>query len=282
MAGRGVVVVTGSSTGIGRACAVALDRQGFHVLAGVRKEADGESLEAAAAGLEPVIVDVTDAATIEALRAKVEAEHGGRLAGLLNNAGISVAGPVEGVPVDEWRRQFEVNVIGQVAVTKALLPALRAAKGRVAFMSSVGGRNAIGLLGPYGASKHAIEAIGDSLRQEMQPFGVNVAIIEPGSVATPIWEKGLEDAAASRAALGEEVDRLYGERLDAFAALAEKTGAAGVPPEDVAKAVTHALTADRPKTRYVVGRDARAQLAMKAILPDRGLDRLIARMVSGA
>lgn len=282
MAGRGVVVVTGSSTGIGRACAVALDRQGFHVLAGVRKEADGESLEAAAAGLEPVIVDVTDAATIEALRAKVEAEHGGRLAGLVNNAGISVAGPVEGVPVDEWRRQFEVNVIGQVAVTKALLPALRAAKGRVAFMSSVGGRNAIGLLGPYGASKHAIEAIGDSLRQEMQPFGVNVAIIEPGSVATPIWEKGLEDAAASRAALGEEVDRLYGERLDAFAALAEKTGAAGVPPEDVAKAVTHALTADRPKTRYVVGRDARAQLAMKAILPDRGLDRLIARMVSGA
>jgi NAD(P)-dependent dehydrogenase (short-subunit alcohol dehydrogenase family) len=277
-----VVVVTGSSTGIGRACAVALDRQGFHVLAGVRKEADGESLEAAAAGLEPVIVDVTDAATIEALRAKVEAEHGGRLAGLVNNAGISVAGPVEGVPVDEWRRQFEVKVIGQVAVTKALLPALRAAKGRVAFMSSVGGRNAIGLLGPYGASKHAIEAIGDSLRQEMQPFGVNVAIIEPGSVATPIWEKGLEDAAASRAALGEEVDRLYGERLDAFAALAEKTGAAGVPPEDVAKAVTHALTADRPKTRYVVGRDARAQLAMKAILPDRGLDRLIARMVSGA
>jgi NAD(P)-dependent dehydrogenase (short-subunit alcohol dehydrogenase family) len=248
----------------------------------VRKEADGESLKAAAAGLEPVIVDVTDAAAIEALRAKVEAEHGGRLAGLVNNAGISVAGPLEGVPGDEWRRQFEVNVIGQVAVTTALLPALRAAKGRVAFMSSVGGRNAIGLLGPYGASKHAIEAIGDSLRQEMQPFGVNVAIIEPGSVATPIWEKGLEDAAASRAALGEEVDRLYGERLDAFAALAEKTGAAGVPPEDVAKAVTHALTADRPKTRYVVGRDARAQLAMKAILPDRGLDRLIARMVSGA
>ena len=281
MAGRRAVVVTGSSTGIGRACAVALDRQGFHVLAGVRKEADGESLKADAAGLEPVIVDVTDAATIEALHEKVDADHSGRLAGLVNNAGISVAGPIEGVPVDEWRRQFEVNVIGQVAVTKALLPALRAAKGRVAFMSSVGGKNAIGLLGPYGASKHAIEAIGDSLRQEMQPFGVNVAVIEPGSVATPIWEKGLEDAAASRAALGEEVNRLYGERLDAFAALAEKTGAAGVPPEDVAKAVTHALTADRPKTRYVVGRDAKAQLAMKAVLSDRGLDRLIARMTGG-
>ena len=274
-------MVTGSSTGIGRACAVALDRKGFHVLAGVRKDADGESLKASAAGIEPVIIDVTDAATIEALRTKVDAEHGGRLAGLVNNAGISVAGPLEGVPIDEWRRQFEVNVIGQVAATKALLPALRAAKGRVAFMSSVGGKNAIGLLGPYGASKHAIEAIGDSLRQEMQPFGVNVAIIEPGSVATPIWDKGLEGAEDMRAALGDEVNRLYGERLDAFERLAKKTGAAGVPPEEVAEAVTHALTADRPKTRYVVGRDAKAQLAMKAVLPDRALDRLIARLTRG-
>ncbi len=281
MATRGAVVVTGSSTGIGRACAVALDREGFHVLAGVRKDADGESLKAAAAGVEPVIVDVTDAATIEALRAKVDAEHGGRLAGLVNNAGISVAGPLEGVPIEEWRRQFEVNVIGQVAVTKALLPALRAAKGRVAFMSSVGGRNAIGLLGPYGASKHAIEAVGDSLRQEMQPFGVNVALVEPGSVATPIWQKGLDDADDMRAALGDEVNRLYGARLDGFQALAEKTAAAGVPPEDVAKAVLHALTSDRPKTRYVVGRDAKAQLAMKAVLPDRALDRLIARLAGG-
>ena len=281
MEGRGTAVVTGSSTGIGRACAVALDRAGFHVLAGVRKDADGESLRGVAPGLEPVKVDVTDATTIEALRAKVDAEHGGRLAALVNNAGISVAGPLEGVPIDEWRRQFEVNVIGQVAVTKALLPALRNAKGRVVFMSSVGGRNALGLLGPYGASKHAIEAIGDALRQEMQPFGVNVAIVEPGSVATPIWEKGIQGAGAMRAELGDEVNRLYGERLDAFERLAEKTGAAGVPPEDVAKAVTHALTADRPKTRYVVGRDARAQLAAKAVLPDRALDSLIARMLSG-
>jgi NAD(P)-dependent dehydrogenase (short-subunit alcohol dehydrogenase family) len=281
MAAGRAVVVTGSSTGIGRACAVALDREGFHVLAGVRKEADGESLRAAAAGLEPVIVDVTDAATIQALRAKVDAEHGGRLAGLVNNAGISIAGPLEGVPIDEWRRQFEVNVIGQVAMTKALLPAIRAAKGRVAFMSSVGGRNAIGLLGPYGSSKHAIEAIGDALRQEMQPFGVNVALIEPGAVATPIWQKGLDEADDMRAALGEAVNRLYGERLDGFQALAEKTAASGVPPEDVAKAVLHALTADRPKTRYVVGRDAKAQLAMKAVLPDRALDSVIARLTKG-
>ena len=281
MAGRGAVVVTGSSTGIGRACAIALDREGFRVLAGVRKDTDGESLQSEAGELEPVRVDVTDPATIEALRAKVEGEHDGRLAGLVNNAGISVAGPLEGVPIDEWRRQFEVNVIGQVAVTKALLPALREAKGRVAFMSSVAGKNALGMLGPYGASKHAIEAVGDALRQEMQPFGVNVAIVEPGSVATPIWENGLEDADAMRATLGDEVNRLYGERLEAFQRLAEKTGAAGVPPEDVAKAVTHALTADRPKTRYVVGRDARAQLAARAVLPDRALDALIARMLSG-
>ena len=233
----------------------------------------------AIAALEPVIVDVTDAATIDALAVRVRDEHGGRLAGLVNNAGISVAGPLEGVPIDEWRRQFEVNVFGQVAVTKALLPALRAAKGRIAFMSSVGGKNALPLLGPYAASKHALEAIGDSLRQEMEPFGVEVALIEPGSVATPIWDKGLEGAEATRAALGDEVNRLYGERLDAMPTLAQKMSAAGVPPEEVAKAVVHALTAERPKTRYVVGREARAQLAANAVLPDRALDRLIARLM---
>jgi len=275
----GTVVVTGSSTGIGHACAVALSAEGFHVLAGVRNETDGEATRDA--GAEPVIVDVTDATTIDALAERVREEHDGRLAGLVNNAGISVAGPLEGLPIDEWRRQFEVNVFGQVAVTKALLPALRAAKGRIAFMSSVGGKSAIPLLGPYGASKHAIEAVGDSLRQEMEPFGVDVAIIEPGSVQTPIWDKGLAEAATVRAALGDEVNRLYGDRLDAMAALAEKTGAAGVPPAEVAKAVTHALTADRPKTRYVVGREARAQLTANAILPDRAFDRLVARLMQG-
>jgi len=275
----GTVVVTGSSTGIGHACAVALSDERFNVLAGVRNEADGEALRDA--GAEPVIVDVTDAATIDALARRVRDDHGGRLAGLVNNAGISVAGPLEGVPIDEWRRQFEVNVFGQIAVTKALLPAVRAAKGRIAFMSSVGGKQALPLLGPYGASKHALEAVGDSLRQEMEPFGVEVAIIEPGSVQTPIWDKGLAGAPSARTAMGDEVNRLYGDRLDAMAVLAEKTGATGVPPAEVAKAVTHALTADRPKTRYVVGREARAQLTANAVLPDRALDRLVARLMKG-
>lgn len=278
---RGVALVTGSSTGIGRVCAIDLDRQGFHVLAAVRKAADGDALQKAAPGIEPVILDVTDAPAIDAVSDHIDREHGGRLAGLVNNAGISVAGPLEGLPLDEWRRQFEVNVFGQVAVTKALLSAVRTAKGRIAFISSVGGKHALPLLGPYGASKHAIEAIGDSLRQEMAPFGVGVSIIEPGSVSTPIWDKAEADAETARASLGDAVNDLYSERLDGLQALARKTAAAGVPPEDVAKAVSHALTAERPKTRYVVGRDARGQLAAKAVLPDRALDRLVARMLDG-
>lgn len=243
--GRGAVLVTGSSTGIGRACALRLAGGGFHVLAGVRRPEDGEALRAS--GIEPLIVDVTDPGAIDAARAHVDSQHGGRLAGLVNNAGIVVAGPVEGVSMDEWRRQLEVNVIGQLAVTQALLPALRAAQGRVVFMSSVGGRGALPMLSPYNASKHAIEAIGDSLRQEMRPFGVHVSIVEPGSVATPIWDKGEAEAEVSRSGLSADVRRLYGTRLDRFQRLAATTGDRGVPAADVAEAVAHALTAKRPR-----------------------------------
>ena len=206
---------------------------------------------------------------------------GGRLAGLVNNAGVVVPGPVEGVALDELRRQLEVNVVGQVAVTQAFLPMIRAARGRVVLMSSIGGRVSLPHLSPYNASKHALEAIGDSLRQEMRQFGVEVAIVEPGSVATAFWGKGQAEAPKARAAMGPELLELYGAELDRVEAAAGRIGAGGVAPEQVADAVVHALTAERPRTRYLVGADAKLQAALRKLVPDRVFDRLIAREMRG-
>jgi NAD(P)-dependent dehydrogenase (short-subunit alcohol dehydrogenase family) len=272
------VVVTGSSTGIGRATALALAGRGFRVFAGVRRPEDGEALVSAAAGqLEPLSLDVTDPAGISAAADRVREATGGRLAGLVNNAGVVVPGPVEGVALDELRRQLEVNVVGQVAVTQAFLPLIRAARGRVVFTSSIGGRIAVPYLSPYNASKHALEAIGDALRQELRQFGVEVSIVEPGAVATPFWEKGLAEAPKARAALAPELNALYGGDLDRVEAASEKQAARGIPPERVADAIVHALTAARPKTRYLVGSEAKIAARARKLLPDRLFDRLIAR-----
>jgi NAD(P)-dependent dehydrogenase (short-subunit alcohol dehydrogenase family) len=276
------VVISGSSTGIGRACALALDRQGLDVFAGVRRDEDGEALRASASDrLEPLRLDITDPDSIAAAARRVREATDGRLAGLVNNAGIVVPGPVEGVALDALRHQLEVNVIGQVAVTQAFLPMVRAARGRVVLMSSIGGRISVPHLSPYHASKHALEAIGDSLRQEMRQFGVEVAIVEPGSVATPFWEKGRAAAPSARAAMDPELLELYGEELDRVEAASEKIGARGVAPERVADAVVHAITSTRPRTRYLVGTDARIQAALRKLVPDRVLDRLIAREMRG-
>jgi NAD(P)-dependent dehydrogenase (short-subunit alcohol dehydrogenase family) len=280
---RGAVVVTGSSTGIGRACVLALDRAGFEVFAGVRKPEDGESLRAEASPrLEPLIIDVADGATIAAAADRVREATGGRLAGLVNNAGITIQGPLEAVPLDDYRRQLEVNVIGQVAVTQAFLAMIRAARGRVVFMSSIGGRGGLAYLSPYNASKCAIGAIGDSLRQEMRPFGVEVSIVEPGAIATGIWDKGLEAGPALREAMGPQMNELYGDRLDRLQALAVKTGAGGLPPEEVAEVVEHALTAAKPKTVYVVGREAKITAVVRKLLPRRAFDRIVERRIESA
>lgn len=182
----GAVLVTGSSTGIGRATAARLDRAGFSVFAGVRNRGDAEALEAEASDrLEPVILDVTDEATILATRERIDQVTGGRLHGLVNNAGVVVGGPVETMDLDALRRQLEVNLVGQVAVTQQMLPLLREAGGRVVLMSSVGGRMSLPYLSAYHASKFALEAIGDALRMEAKPFGVGVSLVEPGSIRTP-------------------------------------------------------------------------------------------------
>jgi NAD(P)-dependent dehydrogenase (short-subunit alcohol dehydrogenase family) len=271
------VVITGASTGIGEACALHLDRLGMRVFAGVRNDADGEALRAKASGrLVPLRLDVTIADDIAAAARMVDEQlAGGGLAGLVNNAGISVAAPLEFVPLDDFRRQLEVNVTGVVAVTQAFLPALRRGNGRIATIGSISGKLATPFLGPYSASKFALEALTDALRMELRPWRIRVALIEPGSIATPIWEKGLSAADELQARMPARAMELYGEAVDALRKTARKTGARGIPPDRVASAVAHALLARRPKTRYVVGTDARLQALFAGVAPDGVLDAVI-------
>jgi NAD(P)-dependent dehydrogenase (short-subunit alcohol dehydrogenase family) len=275
---RGAVVVTGSSTGIGRACALHLDRLGFKVFGGVRTGEDAENLRAEASQrFEPLFLDVTDPEHIREAAERVGKATEGALTGLVNNAGIGVGGPLELLPVNDFRRQIEVNLIGQVAVSKAFIPALRRARGRLVFISSIGGLVATPFMSPYHASKFGIEAVGDVLRQELRPFGVQVSIVEPGSIATPIWDKGKATAQQVRGSLSDEGRELYGEALARTEERLGETAGRGAPPERVARVVAHALTASRPRTRYLVGADARMTATIAKLLPDRLRDRLVAR-----
>jgi NAD(P)-dependent dehydrogenase (short-subunit alcohol dehydrogenase family) len=267
------VLVTGASSGIGLASAVRLARAGWRVYGGVRTETDAAALREH--GLEPVELDVTDGAQIAAAAASVGAE----LHGLVDNAGIAVAAPLELVSLDELRHQLEVNVVGQVAVLQAVLPALRRARGRVVLMGSIGGRSALPFLGPYAASKHALEAIADSLRIELRPLGVGVSIVEPGSIATPIWRKGAERADALREGFDPERAAAYAPAVARFREVALSRGP-GAEPDAVARAVEHALTADRPKARYLVGRDAHIRAWIER-LPTRLRDRVLAKVLTG-
>lgn len=278
---RRFVIVTGASTGIGKACALYLDIRGFSVLAGVRKEADGDALRAEASpNLTPIVLDVCDPSSMQRAAGEVTrlvGEHG--LAGLVNNAGIAVAGPIEFLPIERLRRQFEVNVIGLVSATQAFLPMIRLAKGRIVHISSVAGRVAMPFIGPYAASKHAVEALGDSQRVELKPWGIHVALIEPGVITTPIWEKSKRDGEVLRREMPPLAEEYYGQVLDAMPARTIEMEKLGVPPEQVARRVFHALTARRPRTRYLVGKAVRLQLIAAAILPDRALDWIVLKVL---
>ena len=271
------VLITGASTGIGRASALRLAGSGWTVLAGVRRATDGEALKAAGGErIVPIELDVTDAAQIVAAAAEVEKRGG--LDALVNNAGIGFGGPLELMPIDDLRSQFEVNVLGPVALTQALLPALRRARGRILFISSVGGRVAMAFTAPYAASKHAIEAIGDALRVELRSSNVQVALIEPGSVATPIWDKSR--AQGKDLSVPAELADQYGHVAAAMNKVLDSTELRGVPPEQVAETIERALTARRMRARYLIGRDAKAMLLAKRMLPDHVFDR-VARRVLG-
>ena len=270
------VVITGSSSGIGRAAAVRLARSGWRVFAGVRKEADAESLKAENSSITPITVDVTDESTVAAAGKVVLDETGGRLDGLVNNAGIVVHGPLEGVSVEEWQRQFDTNVLGLIRVTQAFLPALRAATGRVVNIGSVAGRSpSLPFMGPYAASKWAIEALSDSLRAELRAQGIRVIVVEPGSIDTPIWTKA--DPEFDR--FSDEVVSLYGSMLDRARAITSWSGRNGVSPEKVAKVIESALSSSRPRLRYLVGFDAVARAHVEKRLPHRLRDRIVARVV---
>jgi NAD(P)-dependent dehydrogenase (short-subunit alcohol dehydrogenase family) len=266
------VVITGASSGIGEACAVRLAGAGWQVYGGVRNAEDADRLRVR--GVEPLLLDVTDADQIAAAAESI----GESLDALVENAGIAIAAPLELVPLDELRRQLEVNVVGQVAVFQALMPALRRARGRVVLMGSVGGRSALPFLGPYAASKHALEAVADCLRVELRPWGVAVSIVEPASIRTSIWEKGAAQAESLQGRLPAGTGDLYAARVARFREVALARGP-GADPDTVAKAVEHALSARSPKARYLVGRDAHLRAWIER-LPVRLRDHVLARALT--
>ncbi|HEY7984000.1 MAG TPA: SDR family oxidoreductase [Ktedonobacterales bacterium] len=273
------VVITGASTGIGAASALALDRAGWRVFAGVRRVEDGAALrQQASERLTPIELDVADGAAIAAAAVTVGAALGDAgLDGLVNNAGISVAAPLEFVPVAELRRQLEVNVTGQVAVTQALLPLIRRARGRIVNMGSMSGVLAPPFLGPYAASKFAMEALTDCLRVELRPWGIAVVIIEPGGIATPIWEKSLAAADRLLEGMPQLLFDYYGPVIKGMRRMVQRTGETGLPVRLVAEAVTNALTVRRPKTRYRIAKGGWLTRHVIAQLPDRTRDGLIAK-----
>lgn len=275
------VLVTGASTGIGKACALEMARRGWHVFSGVRKAEDGVALVAeGGTNIEPVQLDVTRQADIDAAKERIARAAGDAgLDGLVNNAGIAVAGPFEFVPMEELRRQLEINVFGQVMVTQALLPLIRQATGRIAFISSTNGFFSAPFMSPYGASKFAIEAMGDALRVELSPWKIHVSLIQPGAIRTPIWEKSKAEADDMITRLPPEALRLYGTTIEKVKGMVDSTVQQAVPSETVAAAVAHALTAAGPRTRYRVGNDAFAQYVLARWLPDRWRDYVVRKMM---
>jgi NAD(P)-dependent dehydrogenase (short-subunit alcohol dehydrogenase family) len=270
-------LVTGSSTGIGRATALALDRRGWQVFAGVRREEDGDSLRAAASErLVPLSLDATAPEQIVAAAERVAAESENGLHGLVNNAGIAVPGPLETLPLDQFRRQLEVGLVAYLAVTQAFLPQIRGAGGRVVFLSSLGGRVAFPLNGAYHAAKFGTEAIGDVFRRELAGWGIKVAIVEPGSIDTPIWSRG-ESNAAEVLAASPATEQLYGRAVERFREVVRQTADRGIPPEQVAKAIVHALESKRPRSRYLVGLDAKLQARLLPLIPTPVFDRIVGR-----
>jgi NAD(P)-dependent dehydrogenase (short-subunit alcohol dehydrogenase family) len=218
-----------------------------------------------------VRLDVTSQADIDALALD-------RLDGLVNNAGIAITAPLEFLPLDELRRQLEVNVIAQLAVTQACMPALRAAKGRIVNVSSISGRVALPLYGPYSASKFALEALSDSLRREQRDVGV--VLVEPGAIATPIWDRSLAAAGALYDAMPSVAHERYDRLVAKLSGMAAKQGEEGDPPEAVARVIATALATPRPRTRYVVGRSARIQAVLARALPGRAMDMVLAKALS--
>jgi len=273
-------LVTGSSTGIGKATALRLDREGWRVFAGVRRHVDAELLRAEASErLTPLMLDITDGEMIEIAVKAIESRlDGDGLDGLVNNAGIGVPSPLETLPIEDFRRQLEVNLVAQVAVTQAMLPLIRKAGGRIVFISSIGGRIAFPMGGAYHAAKFGIEAVGDVFRQELRPWGISVSIVEPGSIDTEIWKSSEREVEAMSERTPRR-DELYAKPVTAYLRATRKLAEKGIPAEKVGRAIERALTSRRPRARYLVGFDAKTQARLKMLIPARIFDRLVARIM---
>jgi NAD(P)-dependent dehydrogenase (short-subunit alcohol dehydrogenase family) len=275
------IVVTGVSTGIGWGCVKVLAARGFHVFGSVRKAADADRLKAEfGSAFTPLVFDVTNQAAVAAAARQVQEKLGATsLFGLVNNAGIANPGPLLHIDIDAFRQQLEVNVTAQVIVTQAFAPLLGAAPdrrtdtpGRIVMMSSVGGKVAMPFLGPYNASKFALEAVSESLRRELMIYGVDVIVIAPGAIATPIWDK------ADALDVSRYANTPYAKSLDRVKAYMTSMGKTGLAPERIGEAVHTALTAANPKTRYTITPQPFTDW-MTRHLPKRTVDKTIAKQL---
>ncbi|BDG03130.1 SDR family oxidoreductase [Anaeromyxobacter oryzae] len=281
MSTHGAVLVTGASSGMGKACALRLSEGGFTVFAAVRKQRDAQALgESGSPRLVPVILDVTRGETIsEAVRTVRDAVGASGLAGLVNNAGVAVTGPIELVPLEELRRQFEINVFGQVAVTQAFLPLIRAARGRIVNVGSVGAKFALPFSGALNASKAAFELISDSLRMELRPWGIHVVLVSPGSIRTTAEAKLVADSEGVLRSFSAEGKARYASSYRAFIQAFQELESRGVGPGVMAETVYRALTARVPRRRYPVGPKARLLPFLFTRLPAAAADALRLRLL---
>jgi NAD(P)-dependent dehydrogenase (short-subunit alcohol dehydrogenase family) len=275
--GNELIVVTGASTGMGAATVKELARRGFHVLAGVRREADAEALRGLGiAGIEPCILDITVESDVAAIADRVARDPQRRpLRALVNNAGIAINAPVETLPIAQWRQQFEVNLFGHIAITQALLPALLSSSGTVVNISSVGGKVVLPTYGAYAGSKFALEAVSDALRREVADTGIKVVVVEPGAVKTEMAERGIATAERLNANMTAAQLARYGEVTDAVAAQARSFNETGVSAAHAATVIAKAATASHPRTRYTIGRDAAILVRISRVVSDRVLDRVV-------
>ncbi len=260
------VLITGTSTGFGYATAQALDAAGWRVFAGVRSDADSERLRAVLSERSrPVRLDVTQAGEIQAVRELVLGRTGGTLDGLVNNAGIVYMAPLEKLTGEAVREQLEVNVVGPFALTKAFLPALRAARGRVVNVGSISGRVAWPYNGTYAATKHAFDALTYAMQVELRPFGIHVVLVEPGAFKTAIWSKRIPPRLIEDGALEPDVEAHYAWIQHAVDSALEKIDASAPPVDPVVRAIVRALETPHPRVRYTVGNDAYAQLTLRVL-----------------
>ncbi|GAB4008563.1 SDR family oxidoreductase [Nocardioides ultimimeridianus] len=266
------VLITGASRGIGRATSLRLARAGWDVLAGVRREEDGTALAAESRRITPIVVDITDPAHIDRVAREVTV-----LDALVNNAGVAMLGPIEGLPMATLRAQLEVNFFGHIALTQELLPRLRASRGRIVFTSSVSGRIATPLTGAYNASKFALEGAADALRMELRPWGIAVSLVEPAQIATDIWGNAEADFDGYVAAMSQPAQELYAGHIAGYRKSIPLSQKLAAPADKVARTIERALTARRPRARYVVGAFPKVQVALTSASPTPAIDALLAR-----